>query len=102
MIQFKTREQRLEERVNNQKLVTLRSNLLEDIRLINIRSLALNCKKLKDLPIEFREKRLILEQQLEDNGYILDVSDLKRCMYYLHEDVIRIANKKTLGETSND
>lgn len=102
MIVFKTREQRLQERENNQKLVIFRNNLLESIKLINIRSFALDCRKLKDIPIEFREKRLVLEQQLEDNGYIMDTSDIKRCMYYLHEDLIRIANKQKLGEKQND
>lgn len=91
-----------EERANNQKQVMFRNSLLEDIKLINIRSFALDCRRLRDLPIEFRQKRLILEQQLEDNGYIIDVSDIKRCMYYLQEDLIRIANKQKLGEKPND
>lgn len=102
MINLKSRQQKLEERANNNELVMLRHSLLEDIRLINIRSFALDCRRLKDLPIEFREKRLVLEQQLEDNGYIIDESDIKRCMYYLQEDLIRIANKKQLGEKPND
>lgn len=93
---------RQEEIIHYHKLIMLRSSLMEDIKLINIRSFALDCRRLKDLPIEFREKRLILEQQLEDSGYIIDESDIKRFMYYLPEDLVRIANKKQFGEKSND